>query len=255
MFDGLITSGYDVAELCVDAFTLFFIGLVFYLRREDRREGYPLEADTTGKLEDHGVVWVPDAKKFNLADGSVRQAPSYKREGRTFKMERLAVWPGAPSAPTGDPMVDGVGPAAYAEREEIPDRTAHGDLKIAPMAGLADYHVVECDSDPRGMTVYGCDGRVAGTVSDLWVDRAEQLIRYLEVTLDGDRKVLLPMPFATVSGLPKGVKVRAILAGQFAKVPALASPTQVTRREEDAICAYYAGGLLYATPERAEPLV
>ncbi|TXM99400.1 photosynthetic reaction center subunit H, partial [Methylobacterium sp. WL103] len=26
------------------AFFLFFFGLVFWLRREDRREGYPLEA-------------------------------------------------------------------------------------------------------------------------------------------------------------------------------------------------------------------
>ena len=34
------------------AFGLFFIGLIFYLRREDRREGYPLEDDVTGRARD-----------------------------------------------------------------------------------------------------------------------------------------------------------------------------------------------------------
>jgi photosynthetic reaction center H subunit len=39
------------------------------------------------------------------------------------------------------------------------------------------------------------------------------------------------------------------------KVPGLRNPDVVTRLEEDKICAFYAGGHLYATPERAEPLV
>ena len=36
-----LTSGIDVALLVFWAFVLFFVCLVFYLRREDRREGYP----------------------------------------------------------------------------------------------------------------------------------------------------------------------------------------------------------------------
>ena len=39
------------------------------------------------------------------------------------------------------------------------------------------------------------------------------------------------------------------------KVPGLRNPDVVTRLEEDKICAFYASGHLYATPERAEPLV
>lgn len=252
--DGLITSGYDVAELAVDAFVLFFIGLIFYLRREDRREGYPLESDSTGKLENHGV-WMPIAKTFALADGRTMSKPDGARETRDFAMQRMAVWSGSPSVPTGDPLADGVGPASYALREEVPDRTFDGHIKIAPMASLHEFHVLEGDADPRGMAVVGCDGKTGGTVSDLWIDRSEALIRYLEVTVGDGGKILLPMPFAKVSRRLGQVKVRAIRADQFAGVPRTAAPDQATRREEDAICAYYAGGLLYATPERAEPLV
>ncbi|MEO1136842.1 MAG: hypothetical protein AAFW68_09570, partial [Pseudomonadota bacterium] len=50
-------SGIDLVDISLWAFTLFFFGLIFYLRREDRREGYPLELDTSGKEEDAGVFW------------------------------------------------------------------------------------------------------------------------------------------------------------------------------------------------------
>lgn len=34
----------DFAQVMIYLFWLFFITLVFYLRREDKREGYPLES-------------------------------------------------------------------------------------------------------------------------------------------------------------------------------------------------------------------
>ena len=43
MIRGAITSNIDVAQVVLYAFFVFFAGLIFYLRREDRREGYPLE--------------------------------------------------------------------------------------------------------------------------------------------------------------------------------------------------------------------
>jgi photosynthetic reaction center H subunit len=49
--------------------------------------------------------------------------------------------------------------------------------------------------------------------------------------------------------------VNALLPEHFADVPALRNPEQVTFLEEDKITAYYAGGLLYATPGRVEPLL
>ncbi|TVP73653.1 MAG: hypothetical protein EA352_11785 [Gemmatimonadales bacterium] len=41
---------YDInlAQISIYLFWLFFAGLVIYLRREDKREGYPLESDRKG---------------------------------------------------------------------------------------------------------------------------------------------------------------------------------------------------------------
>ena len=33
---------------------------------------------------------------------------------------------GSPYIPTGNPLVDAVGPASYADRADVPDLTAHG---------------------------------------------------------------------------------------------------------------------------------
>ena len=51
------------------------------------------------------------------------------------------------------------------------------------------------------------------------------------------------------------VDVQAILAAQFADVPALRNPDSVTLLEEEKVAAYYGAGTLYATPERADPLL
>ncbi|HEY5309302.1 MAG TPA: photosynthetic reaction center subunit H, partial [Casimicrobiaceae bacterium] len=48
MHAGAITSYIDVAQIALYAFWIFFAGLIFYLRREDKREGYPLESDRSG---------------------------------------------------------------------------------------------------------------------------------------------------------------------------------------------------------------
>lgn len=45
----MIGSEYiDVAQIAIWLFWVFFFGLVYYLRREDHRSGYPLENDQGG---------------------------------------------------------------------------------------------------------------------------------------------------------------------------------------------------------------
>jgi photosynthetic reaction center H subunit len=98
------------------------------------------------------------------------------------------------------------------------------------------------------------DGVVVGTVTDMWIDEPEQLVRFLEYQLDsewGEGKRLVPMTLARIKS--DHVKVRTIYAKHFANVPRHASPRQVTLLEEDKIAAYYAGGVLYADEERLEP--
>jgi photosynthetic reaction center H subunit len=108
------------------------------------------------------------------------------------------------------------------------------------------------------MEVVGADGLVGGLVRDVWIDQSEYIIRYFEVAV-GDkvqkRSVLLPSTLARVSANSGRVLVNSILSDQFIRVPAHKKPDVVTRLEEDRICAFYAGGNLYATPARAEPLL
>ncbi len=35
---------FDAAQIAVYVFWLFFAGLIWYLRREDKREGYPIDS-------------------------------------------------------------------------------------------------------------------------------------------------------------------------------------------------------------------
>jgi len=261
MQTGALTSYLDVAQVVLYAFWVFFAGLIFYLRREDKREGYPLESDRSASAPRVTVVGyprIPAPKTFRLAHGGTAQAPSGKVDPREIKAQPVGDWPGAPLEPTGNPMLDGVGPAAYALREDAPELTLDGLPNIVPMRVAGDASVAAEDEDPRGMAVFGADRAQAGTVRDIWVDRAEPQIRYLEVELPGAggaRAALLPITFAKIDARRRRITVHALLAGQFADVPALRSPDQVTKLEEDRITAYYAGGLLYATPGRAEPML
>jgi photosynthetic reaction center H subunit len=255
MKTGSITGYIDIAQVVLYAFWIFFAGLILYLRREDKREGYPLESDRSGRVKVQGFPAIPKPKTFQLADGGTAQAPREERDLRPIRALPNGAHLGAPLVPTGNPMLDAVGPASYALRANHPDFTIDGEPMIVPTRVAAGYTVSAKDPDPRGMSVYGADREWAGTVRELWIDRAEPQIRYLELETGAARRVLLPINFAKIDGSARRVNVRSILASQFATVPPLASPDQITRREEDQIMAYYAGGNLYATAARAEPLL
>ena len=246
---------FDAAELALMVFWLFFAGLIVYLRREDRREGYPLENDVTGQHEPlGGLLFTAKPKTFLLPHGhGTRVLPrADNRDTRPIAARRSAPTDGSPLEPTGNPLLDGVGPGGYAERPNYADLTLEGLPRIVPLRVAPDFHVAREDIDPRGLAVLGCDGKKGGEVSDIWADRSEQIIRYLEVAV-GTKKVLLPMQMCIVDGGARAVKVRAITSAQFADVPTTASPDQVTLLEEEKIVGYYGGGHLYATRDRQEP--
>ena len=136
---------------------------------------------------------------------------------------------------------------------DVPERGINGQIVIQPLRIAIHHWIAKEGPNPIGMKVYAADGRVAGTVTDAWIDEAESIVRYLEVDI-GARTVLLPKAMARVSNA-KGVRVASILASQFAGVPTLANPDQVTKLEEDKIVGYFAGGHLYATPDRMGPLL
>jgi len=246
----------DVAELALIAFFMFFLALVYWLRREDRREGYPLEHEVTGRIETvGGLLSTATPKRFFLPfDRGVVSLPRLREEGREpvkFAAKRLENFAGAPYVPTGNPLADGVGPAAYAERARWPDQDAHGRARIVPLSGEANISVWSGGRDPRGMKVTAADGVVAGTVRDMWIDRAEHQIRYLEVETTGGKTVLAPMAMASVSA--KGVSIDAINAADYDGVPQLETAGEITRYEEERIIGYFGGGYLYANANRQEP--
>ncbi|MBP8290924.1 MAG: photosynthetic reaction center subunit H, partial [Chromatiaceae bacterium] len=63
MYTGALTSHLDVAQIVLYAFWLFFAGLIIYLRREDKREGYPLESDRS-QIKVVGFPSMPEPKTF-----------------------------------------------------------------------------------------------------------------------------------------------------------------------------------------------
>jgi photosynthetic reaction center H subunit len=248
----------DVAQVTLYVFWIFFGCLIYYLRREDKREGYPLDSTALGGGIVHGFPRRPDPKTYLLRDGHTATLPNHKNDRRDVALAPVAPWPGAPLEPTGNAMLDGVGPGSYADREDVPELNIDNVPCIVPMRLAEGTYLEARDPDPRGMKVMGADSEPGGVVTEVWVDRAEALIRYLEVevtTSAGAKRVLLPLPFAKIDGRRGRVWVNAILGSQFADVPATKSPDQVTKLEEDRIVGYYGAGTLYATPARQEPLL
>ena len=224
---GAITGYIDVAQLVLYAFWIFFAGLIIYLHRENKREGYPLET-LDGRGLKHGFPMTPGPKSYRLADGTTVTVPR-------------------PPA-TGTPQ----GPGAWAQRDDVPDVTITGAPRIVPLRADPTFSVAHQDIDPRGLPVVGGDGKTGGVVREMWVDRSETLFRYLEAEVAGGARILVPSNMARIT--QREVFVDAIFGADFAGVPRTRNPDQVTRLEEDQITAYYAAGTLYASPDRSEPI-
>ena len=253
---GALTGYIDIAQVVLYAFWLFFAGLVFYLHRENKREGYPLETERPqgSRVVVRGFPDVPPPKVYENHDGQFFTAPLTRNDRPDAAVEMGEEWPGSPFVPTGDPMRDGVGPASYADREDKPEVGIHGEPIIMPLRVATTHWIAPDGPNPIGYRVLGADGLEAGVVRDVWIDAAESVIRYIEVE-GGGRRVLLPMAMSRVRAREGVIKVASILASQFAGVPATKSPDQITKREEDRIVGYFAGGHLYATPARMGPLL
>ena len=97
---GSITSYIDVAQLTLYGFWLFFAGLIFYLRTEDKREGFPMESETTPGLRPVGFPPIPAPKAFVMRHGpsamrprpepleTVKARPHRKLAGRALDAHR-----------------------------------------------------------------------------------------------------------------------------------------------------------------------
>ncbi|TDL78230.1 photosynthetic reaction center subunit H [Palleronia sediminis] len=243
-------GNFDLASLAIWGFWIFFAGLIYYLQTENMREGYPLELEDGSVSPNQGPFPVPKPKTINMPFGRpdvvVPSAENEANHARTeLAMARTAVGEGFPHKPTGDPIVDGVGPASWTPRGDLPELTGEGHVKIQPMSSLEEF-TVSAGRDPRGMPVVAKDDPVIGTVVDLWVDVPEQLIRYLEIEIDpqfGGGRRLMPMQFVRVR--PRFVDAMTLSSHRATQIPQLKSAEQITLLEEERIVAFFGGGLLY----------
>lgn len=242
---GAITQHLDAVQLITAAFFVFFAGLIYYLRREDKREGYPLWDVSPQGIPIEGFPAAPPVKTYTLLEGGEttmphRTAPSLMRG---LPVQRHL---GAPLVPVGDAMLAEIGPGAYPLRKDAP-LMAQGEPQVLPMRVAKDWSVARGDPDPRGMRVFDAARKEVGTVTDLWVDRGVKILRYLEVQLDdpAQRPVLVPIFRTDVRGKRRAVLIGAMLAGHLRQAPRLRTADEITAREEDQINAYFAAAYMY----------
>lgn len=254
-----LTSQIDIAAVVFTAFWFFFAWLIIYLQREMKREGYPLQTDQSKYHDVVGWPDMPEPKVYLRRHGHGKVAlPHSDKPEPEPPLEPAAPFQGAPLTPIGDPMGQNLGPGAWATRADYPEQTLDGRDQIVPMRVATEFGIDPNDPDPRGMTLIAADGP-AGTIAEIWVDRAEPQIRYYEMAVDmGDgtsRPAIVPVDFVKIKGSARQAIVTAITADQFKRVPQVANPDRITLTEEDQISAYYGGGMMYGLPGRTEPMV
>lgn len=250
--NGAIIGDVDVAQLLVVAFFIFFFGLVLHLRTEDKREGYPL-VDPAGGSDGEGFPPMPRPKLFLLRQGGAVTAP-HPEDERPLAAESAFPFPGSALEPVGDPLADGVGPAAWAAtRKHEPLWYMPGVTQLAPLRRVEGWAFAKGDPDLRGLPVVDAWGAQAGVVADLWLDRGVRILRYLEVETGTGERRLLPIHHTDLRAIERRVALRGVRAAHVASTPAIAEPDVVTAREEDRICAHYAGARFFSRQVEGPP--
>ena len=245
-----VVGNLDVALLCVIAFVTFFVGLVVYLRREDKREGYPVEVSGfQGRTQtSEGFPPMPSPKLFYRPHGrGVAQAPRVE-EPETVRPGQKLPPMAFPLDPGANPLEEGIGAAAYTTlREDVPDLDVEGEPKLISLNDHPAYYIPDGDPDPRGWVLISADKKIVGKVEDLWFNRAEFFLRYFEVSIDGaEGRHLIPAFFAEALPADRAVRATTLVAKDLRNAPIRADSTCITMREEDRLNGFFAGGLRYS---------
>ena len=250
MLPGALTGHLDAVQILVAIFFLFFLALIYYLRREDKREGYPLWDVSPRNVPIEGFPAVPPSKIYILMEGGTTAMPHRygSSAARAIPAENYF---GAPLIPIGDAMLAEVGPGAYPLRKTTP-LMAEGEPQVQPMRVAHGWDVMKGDADPRGMRVMDGNKNEVGTIVDLWVDRGVKILRYLEVKLDHAEgqdeetgHVMVPIFRTDIRTKRRIAIVQTMLAGHIRLAPRLANPDQITAREEDQVNAYFSAAHMY----------
>ncbi|MEL6571155.1 MAG: photosynthetic reaction center subunit H [Pseudomonadota bacterium] len=238
----------DLASVAIWGFWIFFAGLIIYLQTENMREGFPMVDDDGSPASRDAGLPVPKDKTFELRDGrgSISVPSGQNQERPNLAIAQTSEAGGWPMEPTGDAMVDGVGPASWVARRDVPELDAHGHAKIKPMSSLDDFKV-SAGRDPRGLPVVGGDGEVAGRIIDMMIDVPEQMVRFLVIDLNPEQSGetrLIPMNMARIGA--DRVVVKSLHAHRWNGIPQAKSVAEVTLLEEEKVMAWFGGGAMYS---------
>ena len=135
---GNITGYVDLAQILLYVFWVFFAGLIYYLVQENHREGYPMESGSNGRAVVKGFP-IPAAKTFLLEGGKSVTVPISTRKEPPIRAVTTGPTSASPIAPSGDAMTSGVGAAAYASREDVPESSHSGAPLLQPLRIASDY--------------------------------------------------------------------------------------------------------------------
>ena len=91
---------------------------------------------------------------------------------------------------------------------------------------------------------------VGGTCVDVWVDRSEHIIRYIEIKTLSGKSVLAPFNLSVIK--KNAIFINSIMSSQFEDVPGLKNANTISLLEEEKIMGYYGAGTLMAFPRRRE---
>ncbi len=182
---GAFTNQFDLPLLLVIAFFLFFLGLVYHLQQESKREGYPLVAPDrrNGRVTVVGFPAMPKPKTFILPHGRPPVQSPRAEEPEVIDAQGVGNPTGEPIVPNGNPLLSKTGPAAWVAKVDEPDLSYNGDPVFRPMRYATGFKVHKYEADPRGFDMLGLDKQVAGRVVDIWVDESEHTAKFLEIEL------------------------------------------------------------------------
>lgn len=252
---GALVNGHiDVPQLAFAAFVVFFFGLVYHLRREDKREGYPMRASPFSTATLDGFPLPPqEPKVYEVEEGGLTAAPHHYPLP-DIKAAPLHGFDGTPLVPVENPLLSALGPATYVMRLDEPALTEQGERMLRPLRDLPEWSIEHGETDPRGMFVYDRRWHEVGRVADIWIDCSVKMLRYFEVELEaalGGRRVLVPLYFTHIKERAREIRVTALYKAQFSEIPALRTPGEITAREEDRLLGYFAGGRFFGDRDPA----
>lgn len=253
-----ITRYIDGADAAFWLFIVGFVEVVIYLRRLDKREGYPMKASPFDDTPSLGFPLPLAPHTFELNEGGTTVAPHHYPQA-PISARPLHGFAGTPLVPIGNPLLAGVGPGAWVMRSNEPMLTEKGELMLQPLRLLDDWSMSDKDADPRGMAVLDRRWRRIGVVGDVWIDRSTKAARLFEVTLDSSLAtgpVLVPLYHPVIDEKTREMRVTALEAHQFAEVPRPVHDDRITAREDERLNAYYAAGEFWrGSRATAAPLI